>query len=126
MRDDDKPQVAGVARDLINLGFEVVATAGTAKIIEAAGLKVRRVNKVTEGRPHVVDMIKNGEIAMVINTVAEKRQSITDSQSIRSSALQNRVPQYTTLAGARAVAHGIAATEALGVYPLQGLHAELA
>ena len=70
--------MAGVARDLIALGFEVVATAGTAKVIEAAGLKVRRVNKVTEGRPHVVDMIKNDEVSLIINTT-EGRQSIADS-----------------------------------------------
>ncbi|MCG8995699.1 carbamoyl-phosphate synthase large subunit [Laribacter hongkongensis] len=126
VRDADKSGIVDVARELQRAGFGLCATRGTAKVLSEAGVGVQIVNKVTEHRPNIVDMIKNGEIAMVINTVAEKRQSITDSQSIRSSALQNRVPQYTTLAGARAVAHGIAATEALGVYPLQGLHAELA
>ncbi|MCG9077717.1 hypothetical protein [Laribacter hongkongensis] len=126
MRDADKSGIVDVARELQRAGFGLCATRGTAKVLSEAGVGVQIVNKVTEHRPNIVDMIKNGEIAMVINTVAEKRQSITDSQSIRSSALQNRVPQYTTLAGARAVAHGIATTEALGVYPLQGLHAELA
>ncbi|MCG8993056.1 carbamoyl-phosphate synthase large subunit [Laribacter hongkongensis] len=126
VRDADKSGIVDVARELQRAGFGLCATRGTAKVLSEAGVGVQIVNKVTEHRPNIVDMIKNGEIAMVINTVAEKRQSITDSQSIRSSALQNRVPQYTTLAGARAVAHGIATTEALGVYPLQGLHAELA
>ncbi|MCG9095913.1 carbamoyl-phosphate synthase large subunit [Laribacter hongkongensis] len=126
VRDADKSGIVDVARELQRAGFGLCATRGTAKVLSEAGVGVQIVNKVTEHRPNIVDMIKNGEIAMVINTVVEKRQSITDSQSIRSSALQNRVPQYTTLAGARAVAHGIAATEALGVYPLQGLHAELA
>ena len=126
VRDADKSGIVDVARELQRAGFGLCATRGTAKVLSEAGVGVQIVNKVTEHRPNIVDMIKNGEIAMVINTVAEKRQSITDSQSIRSSALQNRVPQYTTLAGARAVAHGITATEALGVYPLQGLHAELA
>jgi len=82
VRDDDKPLVADVARDLIGLGFEVVATAGTAKLIEAAGLPVRRVNKVTEGRPHVVDMIKNDEVTLIINTT----ESVVTLCSTRSTA----------------------------------------
>ncbi|WP_313647115.1 carbamoyl-phosphate synthase large subunit, partial [Pseudomonas sp.] len=102
VRDDDKPQVAGVARDLIALGFEVVATAGTAKVIEAAGLKVRRVNKVTEGRPHVVDMIKNDEVSLIINTT-EGRQSIADSYSIRRNALQHKIYCTTTIAAGEAI-----------------------
>lgn len=90
VREDDKPFAAQVAGDLVALGFEVVATAGTARVIEAAGLPVRRVNKVTEGRPHVVDMIKNDEVTLIINTT-EGRQSIADSYSIRRNALQHKI-----------------------------------
>ena len=102
VREDDKPYVEQVARDLVGLGFEVVATAGTARIIEAAGLPVRRVNKVTEGRPHVVDMIKNDEVTLIINTT-EGRQSIADSYSIRRNALQHKICITTTIAGGQAI-----------------------
>ena len=125
VRNGDKHGIVDVARELQRAGFGLCATRGTARVLADAGMGVQRVNKVTEGRPHVVDMIKNGEIAMVINTVEEKRQSIIDSQSIRSSALQGRVPFYTTLAGARAVAHGLSESQALDVYPLQDLHTQL-
>ena len=86
---------------------------------------VQRVNKVAEGRPHIVDMIKNGEIALVVNTVDEKRQAVQDSHSIRRSALQARIPQYTTLAGAKAVCMGMQHRDAFDVYSLQELHATL-
>ncbi len=125
VRDSDKAGVVEVARQLIDSGFELVATRGTAKVITEAGLSVKVVNKVAEGRPHIVDMVKNGEIAIVINTVDEKRQAIHDSHSIRRNALQQRVPQYTTLAGARAVCVGIAQVEQLTPYSLQSLHAEV-
>ncbi len=121
VREDDKPFVADVARDLTELGFEVVATAGTAKIIEAAGLPVRRVNKVTEGRPHVVDMIKNDEIRLVINTT-EGRQSIADSYSIRRNALQHKVYSTTTLAGGQAVCMALKFGPERAVRRLQDLH----
>jgi carbamoyl-phosphate synthase large subunit len=101
VRQSDKNGIVEVARDLLDLGFELVATRGTAQMISEQGLPVTAINKVTEGRPHVVDMIKNGEICLVINTVDEKRQAVQDSYSIRRSALQGRIPQYTTLAGAR-------------------------
>ena len=124
VRDDDKPQVAGVARDLIALGFEVVATAGTAKIIEAAGLKVRRVNKVTEGRPHVVDMIKNDEVSLIINTT-EGRQSIADSYSIRRNALQHKIYCTTTIAAGEAICEALKFGPEKTVRRLQDLHAGL-
>jgi carbamoyl-phosphate synthase large subunit len=126
LRDDDKPRVIDIARVLIGMGFSLVATHGTAKALEAAGLSVKRVNKVAEGRPHIVDMIKNGEIVFIINTVEEKRTAIRDSYSIRRAALQQRVTLYTTLAGARAAANGIAQARELRVYAVQGLHKRLA
>ena len=122
VRDDDKPLVADVARDLIGLGFEVVATAGTAKLIEAAGLPVRRVNKVTEGRPHVVDMIKNDEVTLIINTT-EGRQSIADSYSIRRNALQHKICCTTTLAGGQAICEALKFGPEKTVRRLQDLHA---
>lgn len=122
VRDDDKPLVAGVARDLIELGFEVVATAGTAKLIEAAGLPVRRVNKVTEGRPHVVDMIKNDEVTLIINTT-EGRQSIADSYSIRRNALQHKIYCTTTIAAGQAICEALKFGPEKTVRRLQDLHA---
>ncbi|GGM28525.1 carbamoyl-phosphate synthase large subunit [Pseudomonas asuensis] len=122
VRDDDKPFVADVARELVALGFEVVATAGTARVIEEAGLPVRRVNKVTEGRPHVVDMIKNDEITLVINTT-EGRQSIADSYSIRRNALQHKICCTTTLAGGQAICEALKFGAEKTVRRLQDLHA---
>src|SRR5690606_15008896 len=120
--EDGKPYVADAARELTDLGFEVVATAGTAKVIEAAGLPVRRVNKVTEGRPHIVDMIKNEEVTLIINTT-EGRQSIADSYSIRRNALQHKVCITTTLAGGQAVCQAIKFGPERTVRRLQDLHA---
>ena len=114
------------ARVLVGMGFTLVATQGTAKALGAAGLVVARVNKVAEGRPHVVDMIKNGEIVFIINTVEEKRTAIRDSYQIRRAALQRRVTLYTTLAGARAAANGMAQAGELQVYSVQNLHKRLA
>ncbi|WP_313227464.1 carbamoyl-phosphate synthase large subunit, partial [Stutzerimonas chloritidismutans] len=122
VREDDKPYVEQVARDLVGLGFEVVATAGTARIIEAAGLPVRRVNKVTEGRPHVVDMIKNDEVTLVINTT-EGRQSIADSYSIRRNALQHKICITTTIAGGQAICEALKFGPEKTVRRLQDLHA---
>ena len=121
----DKPKAVDVARELHDLGFSLVATRGTAAAIEAAGLPVTSVNKVTEGRPHVVDMIKNNEIALVVNTVDEKRTAIADSRSIRTSALGQKVTIYTTVEGARAACAGMRHA-GLETYPLQSLHRELA
>jgi len=88
-------------------------------------VEVQRLNKVTEGRPHVVDMIKNGEIVLVVNTVGDSRQAIADSYSIRRSALQARVPVNTTLAGSKALCLGLAQAGAFDVYNVQELHAEI-
>src|SRR5690625_4735835 len=99
VRDADKPRAVQVAKALVDLGFDLVATRGTAAAIAAAGLPVKTVNKVTEGRPHIVDMIKNREIAIVINTVEERRNAIADSRTIRTHALAENLAYYTTIAG---------------------------
>ncbi|MEZ2721931.1 carbamoyl-phosphate synthase large subunit [Paenalcaligenes hominis] len=125
VRDSDKTQAVEVARGLIELGFTVVATRGTAAAIQAAGLAVKAVNKVTEGRPHIVDMIKNGEISLVINTVEERRNAITDSRTIRTHALAANLAYYTTIAGALAAVEGLQYLrhgEGLRVYSLQDMH----
>ena len=124
VREDDKAEVADLAKDLLELGFSLVATSGTAKVIEAAGLQVRRVNKVTEGRPHIVDMIKNQEISLIVNTT-EGRQSIADSFSIRRNALQNKVYITTTLAAGQAVCQALKFGPEKTVRRLQDLHAGL-
>ncbi len=121
----DKLKAVEVARELSELGFNLVATRGTAAAIAAAGIPVTVVNKVTEGRPHVVDMIKNNEISMIVNSVEEKRSAITDSRSIRTSALAARVTVYTTVEGARAACAGMRHLADLETYSLQALHAEL-
>ncbi len=121
----DKLKAVEVARELSDLGFNLVATRGTAAAIAAAGIPVTVVNKVTEGRPHVVDMIKNNEISMIVNSVEEKRSAITDSRSIRTSALAARVTVYTTVEGARAACAGMRHLADLETYSLQALHAEL-
>ena len=126
VRDQDKPRAVEVARGLNALGFKVVATRGTAAAIQAAGLPVQVVNKVTEGRPHIVDMVKNGEIALVINTVEERRNAIADSRTIRTQALAAGVTYFTTIAGARAAVEGLQYIRngaGLQVYSLQALHA---
>lgn len=128
VKNQDKPRAVEVARGLHALGFKLVATRGTAAEIEAAGIPVQRVNKVTEGRPHIVDMVKNGEISLVINTVEERRNAIVDSRTIRTQALAARVTFFTTIAGARAAVEGMQyLRQGLGlqVYPLQELHASL-
>jgi carbamoyl-phosphate synthase large subunit len=121
----DKPKAVLVAQALSALGFELLATKGTAAALAAAGIAAQSVNKVTEGRPHIVDMIKNGELALIINTVEEKRQAIVDSRSIRTTALSSRVPQYTTIAGAQAMVEGMKSLHDMDVYALQALHQSL-
>ncbi|HMX15145.1 MAG TPA: carbamoyl-phosphate synthase large subunit, partial [Thauera aminoaromatica] len=126
VRPTDKPVAIEVARELHEMGFALVATRGTAAAIEAAGIPVGVVNKVNEGRPHIVDIIKNEEIVLVINTVDEKRQAIADSRSIRTSALAAKVSIFTTIEGARAACMGMRhLSNGLEVYSVQGLHAEL-
>jgi carbamoyl-phosphate synthase large subunit len=126
VKNSDKPRAVEVARQLVALGFELIATRGTAAAIEAAGLAVQQVNKVTEGRPHIVDMIKNGDIALVINTVEERRNAIADSRAIRTSALLARVTTFTTIAGAEAAVEGMKHVNNLDVISVQEMHAQLA
>ncbi|AMX01796.1 carbamoyl-phosphate synthase large subunit [Microbulbifer thermotolerans] len=121
VRDFDKPAVVNVARDLEALGFELVATRGTAKVLQEAGIPVTTVNKMSEGRPHIVDMIKNDEIALVVNTT-EGRQAIRDSADIRRSAENHQVCYTTTLAAAKAMALAMQQDEVLKVRRLQELH----
>jgi carbamoyl-phosphate synthase large subunit len=126
VRPSDKPVAVEVAGELHDLGFALVATRGTAAAIEASGIPVSVVNKVNEGRPHIVDLIKNEEIVLVINTVDEKRQAIADSRSIRTSALAAKVSIFTTIEGARAACMGMRhLSGGLEVYSVQALHAEL-
>ena len=128
VKNSDKPVVVGIAKMLAELGFKLVATRGTAAAIAAAGIEVATVNKVTEGRPHVVDMIKNGDVQFVVNTVEEKRTAIADSRSIRTTALAARVTTYTTIAGAQAAVEGIRhlLDASLTVIDVQAMHRQIA
>ena len=125
VKNADKPRAVAIAKELAAMGFKLCATRGTAAAIAEAGIEVQTVNKVTEGRPHIVDMIKNDEIAMVINTVEERRNAITDSRAIRTSALLARVTTFTTIFGAEAAVEGMKHLDNLEVYSLQELHAQL-
>jgi len=120
IKDADKRGLPALARRLAEMGFGIMATRGTAARIRDAGLPVSVVNKVLEGRPHCVDAIRSGEVQLVINT-ASTPQSIADSFAIRRSALTHGIPHYTTMAGARAAVHAIAALKSgtLEVAPLQ-------
>jgi carbamoyl-phosphate synthase large subunit len=121
VRKEDHLKVLDIAASLIKLGFELVATKGTAKAIKNYGLKVEGVNKVAEGRPHIVDMIKNDEIDFIVNITEDKR-AIADSYEIRRNALQSKVTYFTTIAGARAACVGMNYGEELDVASLQSLH----
>ena len=125
VRDADKPAAIDVARRLVAQGFTLAATGGTAKALENAGLAVQQVNKVAEGRPHIVDLIKNDEAAMIINTT-EGRRAIIDSASIRASAEQHRVFYTTTLAAAEAVCMALEQETDITVRRLQDLHESIA
>jgi len=125
VRNADKTRATDIARALTKLGFGLVATRGTAAAFTAAGLSVTPVNKVAEGRPHILDMIKNGEIALILNTVEERKSAVRDSYAIRRAALQDNIALYTTLAGARAACTGMQQSRELGIYSLQGLHAKI-
>ena len=124
VREVDKPAAIDVARMLIERGFNLVATRGTAKVISDAGLEVKVVNKVLEGRPHIVDMIKNDEIALIVNTT-EGKQAIRDSFAIRRSALQHRVFYTTTITAAHAVCQALGISGEPTVRRLQDLHAQM-
>ena len=123
--DQDKPKAIAVARLLHDKGYQLVATRGTAQAIEGAGIPVATVNKVKDGRPHVVDLLKNGDIDLVITTVSEVRSQIADSRSIRTTALAQRVTYYTTMAGGRAAIEGLQQFDRIKVYDLQSLHGRL-
>jgi carbamoyl-phosphate synthase large subunit len=125
VRNEDHHKVIDIAKDLADLGFTLVATKGTAKALVASGLKVTPVNKVAEGRPHIVDMIKNNEINFIVN-VTEDKKAVADSYDIRRSALQNKVTYYTTLAGAKAACIGMTHMQELHVESIQDLHKKLA
>ena len=125
VRKEDYLKVVEIAQELHQLGFSLVATKGTATALTANGLKVTSVNKVAEGRPHIVDMIKNGDISFIVNVTEDKR-AVADSYEIRRSALQNKVTYYTTLAGAKAACIGMAHMQELTVESLQDLHKKLA
>ncbi|HMO47187.1 MAG TPA: carbamoyl-phosphate synthase large subunit [Rubrivivax sp.] len=125
VKNADKARAVKVAGDLVGLGFQVVATKGTAAAIAEAGLPVRIVNKLKDGRPHIVDMLKAGEIQLVFSTVDETRTAIADSRHIRTAALAHRVTYYTTMAGCEAATEAMNHQHGLSVRPLQELHADL-
>jgi len=121
----DKPRAVKIASDLINLGFTLSATKGTAAAIAEAGIPVRVVNKVKDGRPHIADMIKGGDVQLVFTTVDETRTAIADSRYIRTAAIANRVTYYTTMAGCEAATEALKHEDDITVVSLQELHAEL-
>jgi carbamoyl-phosphate synthase large subunit len=121
VRKEDYLKVVEIGQQLNQLGFELVATKGTASALIEHGLKVQAVNKVAEGRPHIVDMIKNGDISFIVNVTEDKR-AVADSYEIRRTALQNKVTYYTTIAGAKAACIGMAHMQELQVESLQNLH----
>ena len=126
VRDEDKPLTVKTAKNFQALGYDLIATRGTAGYLKANGVdNVEVVNKVAEGRPHIVDAIKNGEIAVVINTVSSDAQGVKDSHSIRRTSLTQRVPQYTTIAGGEALSEGAKSLNNMGVYSVQELHGRL-
>jgi carbamoyl-phosphate synthase large subunit len=124
VRERDKPGAVALARRLSARGFDLVATEGTAQAIQAAGIACRPVNKVREGRPHCVDMIKNGEIVLIVNTT-EGKQAVRESHSIRREAVQRRVTYYTTLAAALATCEALDSLDEVEVNRLQDLHQEV-
>src|SRR5436190_6778828 len=125
VKNSDKARAVAVARDLHQLGFNLVATKGTAAAIAAGGVPVKAVNKVKDGRPHIVDMVKGGEIQLVFTTVDETRTAIADSRHIRQAALAHRITYYTSMAGCEAAVEGMKHQDDLVVVSLQELHAEL-
>ena len=120
VRDRDKAALTTIAAELTRLGYRLIATRGTAKILANAGVQVEPINKVHEGRPHIVDAIKNGEIQLVVNTTGGA-QAITDSYELRRSALEYKIPYFTTIAGSQAMLRAVAALKSgtLAVASLQ-------
>ncbi|MDR2195912.1 MAG: carbamoyl-phosphate synthase large subunit [Gallionellaceae bacterium] len=125
VREEDKSGAVEIARALKKIGFSIIATRGTAAAMSAAGVEVAVVNKVAEGRPHIVDMIKNNEVSLIVNTVDSRPVTMRDSYSIRHAALQGRVTYYTTLSGARAACLGMQHMAELQVYDVQAQHRRL-
>jgi len=124
VRDGDKPKAIEVARMLSEMGFDIVATRGTKEALVAADIPCEAVNKVAEGRPHIVDMIKNGEVHFIINTTSGKR-AVSDSSQIRRAALQHKLTYTTTITGAHVTAMALQQIDQDGVNNLQDLHKEL-
>ncbi|MCO6504214.1 MAG: carbamoyl-phosphate synthase large subunit [Snodgrassella sp.] len=122
VRDEDKPEIVQIAMNFQSLGYGLCATSGTADYLAKHRINVQVVNKVTESRPHIVDSIKNGEIALVVNTVSSNIQSVKDSHSIRHSAVNMRIPLYTTIAGALAMSEGVSQLSNTQIYSMQDLH----
>ncbi|MBW8829496.1 MAG: carbamoyl-phosphate synthase large subunit [Burkholderiales bacterium] len=125
VKNNDKARAVQVARDLHALGFGIIATKGTAAAIAEGGIPVKPVNKVKDGRPHIVDMVKAGEIQLVFTTVDETRTAIADSRHIRQAALAHRITYYTSMAGCEAAVEGMKHQDDLVVLSLQELHTEL-
>ena len=125
VKNGDKARAVVVARELHALGFQIVATKGTAAAISEDGIPVKAVNKVKDGRPHIVDMVKAGEIQLVFTTVDETRTAIADSRHIRQAALAHRITYYTSMAGCEAAVQGMKHQDDLVVASLQELHRQL-
>lgn len=125
VRDADKPALVTVAKNFLEEGYSLIATAGTASFLQNAGVPVTAVNKVQEGGDHIVDLIKSGAITMVINTTTSDAQSVADSHAIRRSAVNLRIPLYTTIAGVMAISEGVKNLDNRDVHSIQGLHQQL-
>jgi carbamoyl-phosphate synthase large subunit len=121
VRDQDKPAACALAAELVSLGYDLLATLGTAAAIEAAGLSCLVVNKVHEGRPHVIDLLQNGAIDLIMNTTESKR-TVAESVSIRAAALRYGVGYFTTMTGAEAACHALASQRAAPLQSLQAWH----
>ncbi|MDI9336449.1 MAG: carbamoyl phosphate synthase large subunit, partial [Gammaproteobacteria bacterium] len=125
VNDKDKPEIVALCLDLVALGFSIVATAGTWKALQTAGIYAEKILKIGEGRPNIVDKIKSKKIGLIINTIEDHRDAVHDSKYLRTNALQAGIPIYTTLAGAKAVVHGLKYLDSLNFRSLQELHADL-
>lgn len=121
MRDADKKRIVAVARELRRHNFDLIATGGTCNVIQAAGIECKRANKVAEGRPHIVDMIKNDEFELIINTTDGKK-AIEDSAAIRRAALRHKVTYTTTMSGGEAICLALNESDSSNVIKLQDLH----
>ncbi|MBO7080947.1 MAG: ATP-grasp domain-containing protein, partial [Neisseriaceae bacterium] len=122
VRNEDKGSLKAIASEFLSAGYSLCATEGTAAFLQNAGLACEKINKVREGRPHIVDALKNGEIAMAVNTVNNDAKSIKDSHAIRRNALNGRIPLYTTTAGGAAVAEAVKSLNKTSVVSVQELH----